>query len=312
MRAFLFPGQGSQAIGMGLSFFEAFPIAREAFEEVDDALKMRLSQMIFKGNPDELSLTENTQPALMAVSLAVVRTIVHQSGKEFEKLARYVAGHSLGEYSALCSAGSITLANTAQLLRERGCAMQDAVPVGQGGMAAILGPTLEEIEEIASEAAQDDVCVVANDNCPGQVVISGSAAAIERAGPIASGKGAKRYLPLSVSVPSHCPLMAPAAEKMRPLLRKTTVLPASIPVIANVTAMPVQDPSNIRNLLVDQLTQRVRWRETINNLVSLGVTEFVEVGAGKVLSGLVKRTCPDAKTYAINNPSDLEILFQNI
>lgn len=304
MDAFIFPGQGSQDVGMGLAFYEAFPEAREVFEEVDDSLKHKLSNIIFKGTFEDLSLTENTQPALMAVSMAVLRVILN--GKFIHEKTSFVAGHSLGEYTAFCAAQALPLSETAILLRVRGQAMQRAVPVGEGAMSAILGLSLEEVEEITKQASQNGICVIANDNCPGQIVISGETAAVANAGALALQKGARRIVELPVSAPSHSPLMMPAAEEMKKHLNETMIKKASVPVVANVTAMPVFDAVNTRALLVDQLTHRVRWRESIENLVELGVTRFVEIGAGKVLTGLIKRICPDVQVSAINIPSDLD------
>jgi len=306
MQALLFPGQGSQAVGMGKEFFENFAIAREVFEEVEEVLHQKLTGLMFNGPLEELSLTENTQPALMTVSMAILRTLVTAQNTPLEKTTHFVAGHSLGEYTALCAASALSLADTARLLRVRGQAMQQAVPVGKGAMAALLGLDLLVVEEVVSEATSGEDCVVANDNCPGQIVISGTTEAVARATELAKERGAKRVIELPVSVPSHSPLMQPAALIMQKTLAAITINPATIPVITNVTAMPVSHPLNIQEFLVTQLTQRVRWRESIENLAKLGVTRFVEVGAGKVLAGLVKRIVSDADVFSINTPYDME------
>jgi [acyl-carrier-protein] S-malonyltransferase len=306
MQALLFPGQGSQAVGMGQDFFENFATAREVFEEVDDALQQKLTHLIFKGSLEDLSLTENTQPALMAVSMAILRTLMAAQGKPLRDAVSFMAGHSLGEYTALCAAEALSLGDAACLLQFRGQAMQQAVPVGEGAMAALLGLDLSVVEDIVNEAAAGEICVVANDNCPGQIVISGTAAAVARATALAKERGAKRVVELSVSVPSHSPLMQPAAVAMQRALAAITINPAAIPVVTNVTAMPVSHPLNVQEFLIAQLTQRVRWRESIENLVKLGVTTFVEIGAGKVLAGLVKRIAPEARIFTLNTPHDME------
>jgi [acyl-carrier-protein] S-malonyltransferase len=284
MRAFIFPGQGSQAVGMGAALAGASRAAKDVFDEVDEALDQHLFRLMREGPDDELKLTENAQPAIMAHSIAVLRTM----GVELESVANFVAGHSLGEYSALCAAGSFDLATTSRLLKLRGQAMQQAVPVGQGAMAALLGADLELAQKIADAAAQGEVCTVANDNDPSQVVISGHKGAIDRAIEMAKDMGAKRAVSLPVSAPFHCPLMQPAAEAMRDALGYVVVVAPSVPLFANVTAQPVTDHDTIRNQLVEQVTGMVRWRESVANMFDAGVHEFVEVG-GKVLGAMVKR-----------------------
>src|SRR5260221_6321868 len=290
MRAFIFPGQGSQAVGMGASLAEASRAARDVFDEVDEALGQSLSRLMRDGPDEELKLTENAQPAIMANSIAVLRTM----GIQLADVANFVAGHSLGEYSALCAAGSFDLATTAKLLKLRGQAMQRAVPVGEGAMAALLGADLALAQKIAEAAAQGQVCTVANDNDPSQVVISGHKAAIDRAIEMAKEMGAKRAVLLPVSAPFHCPLMQPAAEAMRDALSYVVIEQPAVPLYANVTAQPETDPDTIRHQLVEQVTGMVRWRESIANMADAGVEHFVEIG-GKVLSPMVKRIVPDAK-----------------
>jgi [acyl-carrier-protein] S-malonyltransferase len=305
--AFLFPGQGSQAIGMGQSLAEAFPAAREVFQEVDDALGQKLFSLMRDGPEDELTLTENAQPALMAVSLAVMRVLKAEFGVGMEKAA-FVAGHSLGEYSALAAAGAIPLAATARLLKLRGQAMQRAVPVGEGAMASLIGPKtdLALAEAAAAAGAEIGVCVVANDNNAGNIVISGGKAAVDRAIEKAKEIGARAIL-LNVSAPFHCPLMQPAADEMAAALAETAISQPQVPLVANVTARPVHDPEEIRRLLVEQVTGRVRWRESVTWLAEEGgVTRFAEAGAGKVLTGMAKRIAPDAEAVALNAPADLE------
>ncbi len=305
-RAFLFPGQGSQAIGMGKPLADAFAAARETFQEVDDALSQKLSRIMWEGPESDLLLTENAQPAIMANAMAVVRVLEKEMGLDLSKHARLVAGHSLGEYSALCAAGAFTLADTARLLKTRGLAMQSAVPLGEGGMTALIGAEIEQAEEVAREAAAGGgTCVVANDNAPGQVVISGTLDALARAGEIAKALGIKRALPLPVSAPFHCPLMKPAAERMAEALAGVTIRPLSLPVLANVTASEASDPETVRRLLVEQVTGRVRWRESILSLKSLGVDTTVEFG-NKVLTGMVKRIDKNLATIALETPADLE------
>ena len=307
MRAFLFPGQGSQAVGMGAALAEASRAARDVFDEVDEALGQNLFRLMRDGPDDELKLTENAQPAIMAHSLAVLRTM----GVRLADVANFVAGHSLGEYSALCAAGSFDLATTAKLLKLRGQAMQQAVPVGQGAMAALLGADLALAQRIAEAAAQGEVCTVANDNDPSQVVISGHKGAIDRAIDLAKEMGAKRAVPLPVSAPFHCPLMQPAAEAMRDALSYVVVEAPGVPLYANVTAQPETDPDTIRNQLVEQVTGMVRWRESVANMADAGVSEFVEVG-GKVLGAMVKRIVPDAKVTSIVTIEDVEAVAKEI
>jgi [acyl-carrier-protein] S-malonyltransferase len=311
--AFLFPGQGSQAVGMGAELADAFAAARAVFEEVDDALGQRLSKLMREGPLEELTLTENAQPALMAVSLAAMAALANEFGVTVERAA-FVAGHSLGEYSALAAAGAIGLADTARLLRLRGAAMQRAVPVGEGAMASLIGPKSDvALAEAAAEAGSAaGVCVVANDNNAGNVVISGAAAAVELAIVSAKALGA-RAIPLNVSAPFHCPLMQPAAEEMARALAETPIHPPRAPLVANITARPVLDPDLIRALLVEQVTGRVRWRESMEWLAGEGaVTRFAEVGAGKVLTGIGKRIAPDAEAVALGTPADLEAFAKSL
>lgn len=305
--ALLFPGQGSQILGMGKELAEGFPAAREVFSEVDSALGQKLSDIMWDGPQETLTLTENAQPAIMAVSIAALRVLEKEAGFNLAKEAAYVAGHSLGEYSALCAAGSLSLSDTAKLLRLRGIAMQKAVPPGEGAMAALLGADMAQAAEIAGEAAGNAVCAVANDNAPGQVVISGSKAAIDRAVEIAKSKGVKRAMLLPVSAPFHCPLMQPAAEAMKAALASAKIAAPSVPVVANVTASAVSDPETIRRLLVEQVTGVVRWRESVEYLKAQGVARAIEIGAGKVLSGLVKRIAPEIECVNVGIPADLEI-----
>ena len=307
MRAFIFPGQGSQAVGMGAALADASRAARDVFDEVDEALGQNLFRLMRDGPDEELKLTENAQPAIMANSIAVLRTM----GVRLPEVASFVAGHSLGEYSALCAAGSFDLATTAKLLKLRGQAMQQAVPVGEGAMAALLGADLALAQRIAEAAAQGQVCTVANDNDPSQVVISGSKAAIDRAIEMAKEMGAKRAVPLPVSAPFHCPLMRPAAEAMRDALSYVVVRAPSVPVFANVTAEPETDPDTIRNQLVDQVTGMVRWRESVANMFDAGVHEFVEIG-GKVLGSMVKRITPDATVTSLVTIEDIELASKEI
>jgi [acyl-carrier-protein] S-malonyltransferase len=307
-RAFTFPGQGSQAVGMGKDLAEAFPAARAVFDEVDSALGQKLSALMFDGPADTLQLTENAQPALMAVSMAVIRVLETQ-GVRVADAAAYVAGHSLGEYSALCAAGVFSLADTARLLRTRGEAMQQAVPVGQGAMAAILGLDLETVLRAANDAAEGEICGVANDNAPGQVVISGHAGAVARAIELLKAAGARRALPLPVSAPFHCALMRPAADAMERALAAVEMHAPSVPVVVNVLARPTSDPAEIRRRLVEQVTGMVRWTESVRWLAGEGgVTELHELGAGKVLTGLARRIVPDIAASAVNGPADIEAL----
>lgn len=303
--AFTFPGQGSQTVGMGKALAEQFFEAAAVFEAVDDALGEPLSRLIFEGPLDELTLTQNAQPALMAVSVAAVR-VLEARGVRIKSKVAFVAGHSLGEYSALAAAGSLSVADTARLLRIRGRAMQDAVPVGTGAMAALIGVDLDTARAVAAEASGGEVCEVANDNGGGQVVISGAKAAVERALDIAKAKGVKRALLLPVSAPFHCSLMAPAAKVMEGALAAVEMNPPAVPLVANVLAAPVSDPAEIRKRLVEQVTGMVRWRESMAWLAASGVTTFVEVGSGKVLSGLVKRIVEGVDTLAVGTPQDID------
>lgn len=307
-RAFIFPGQGSQAVGMGQALAESFAAARLVFEEVDDALNQKLSKLMFAGPEADLTLTENAQPALMAVSFAVLRVLETEGGWRLADKAGFVAGHSLGEYSALAAAGALALPDAARLLKLRGQAMQKAVPVGEGAMAAMLGPELEQVQKIARQAAEETklVCDVANDNSPGQVVVSGAKAAVERAMAIATEQGVKRSVLLPVSAPFHCALMRPAADAMEEALAETKIRQPVVPVIANVTAQPVSDPVTISKLLVTQVTSTVRWRESVLAMKSLGVSKALELGAGKVLAGLVKRIDKEIEALSVGAPVDLE------
>jgi [acyl-carrier-protein] S-malonyltransferase len=309
--ALIFPGQGSQTVGMGKALADAFPASRAVFEEVDAALGESLSKLIFEGPEAELTLTANAQPALMATSMAALRALETEAGLDLARDAAYVAGHSLGEYSALCAAGALTLADTAKLLRLRGQAMQQAVPSGVGAMAAILGLDFDKVSLIAHDAARElylqaAICEAANDNGGGQVVISGTKAAVERAMELAKAAGAKRALPLAVSAPFHCTLMTPAAEAMAKALAATNISAPKVPLVANVTAGPLTDAQAIRDSLVKQVTGTVRWRESVAFMASEGVTRFVEVGAGKVLAGLVKRIADGAGAVSVGTPADVE------
>lgn len=308
--ALLFPGQGSQIVGMGKELAANFAVAREVFEEVDAALSQKLTHLMFEGPQDQLTLTENAQPAIMAVSIAALRVLQKETGFDVKARAAFVAGHSLGEYSALCAAGALSLSDTAKLLKLRGQAMQKAVPAGQGAMAALIGAEIAGAEEVAKEAAQGEVCSVANDNAPGQVVISGSKAAIDRAVEIAKAKGIKRALLLEVSAPFHCSLMQPAAMAMKDALASAKIHAPVVPVIANVTAKMESDPETIRRLLVEQVTGVVRWRESVLYLKEQGVVRGIEIGAGKVLSGLVKRIAPEIECVNIGIPADIETLMK--
>lgn len=316
-RAFIFPGQGSQAIGMGKVLAEAFGPAREVFAEVDDALSQNLSKIMWEGPEADLTLTENAQPAIMAASVAVLRVLEREGGLDVAKHARLVAGHSLGEYSALCAAGAFSLADTARLLKIRGQAMQAAVPVGEGAMIALIGADIALAEEVARDAVAqateaDPVCVVANDNAPGQVVISGRKATVERAGELAKAKGVKRAIPLAVSAPFHCPMMQPAADAMAEALAKVAISPLKAPVLANVTAGENVEPGEVRRLLVEQVTGRVRWRESIAALRGLGVEATVEFGGNKVLTGMVKRIDKDLSTISLDAPADIEAFARTL
>ena len=303
--AFIFPGQGSQAVGMGRALADAFVAARLVFEEVDAALGEALTRVIWEGPDQTLMLTENAQPALMAVSLAAMRVLETEAGVDLARDARFVAGHSLGEYSALAAAGALSIADTARLLRIRGRAMQKAVPVGTGAMAALLGLDFEQAVTVAGEAAQDQVCQAANDNGGGQVVVSGDKAAVERAVELAKARGARRAMMLPVSAPFHCTLMQPAADAMAAALARVTMKSPVVPVVANVLAKPIRDPADIVGALVAQVTGTVRWRDSISFMADAGVTRFCEVGAGKVLSGLVKRIAEGAIGVSVGTPDDV-------
>ena len=319
MRAFIFPGQGSQAVGMGKVLADAFAPARELFQEVDEELSQHLSRLMWEGPESDLILTENAQPAIMAASLAAIRVLEREGGLDLARHARLVAGHSLGEYSALCAAKSFTLSDTAKLLKIRGRAMQEAVPVGEGAMSALIGSDVALAEAAAKEAVEsapptekNPVCVVANDNAPGQVVISGTKAAVERAGEIAKAKGVKRVLPLAVSAPFHCPLMRPAADKMAEALAAVTIRPPAVPLIANVTAAETAEPDTIRRLLVEQVTARVRWRESVLAFRGAGVEMTVEAGGNKVLTGMVKRIDKELASTTLDTPADIEAFARTL
>nr|WP_310525037.1 ACP S-malonyltransferase [Polymorphobacter sp.] len=310
MRAFIFPGQGSQSVGMGRGLADASPAARAVFQEVDDALGQHLSKLMWEGPEDELTLTANAQPAIMAVSIAALR-VLESDGIRLADKAAFVAGHSLGEYTALAAAGSLGLAQTARLLRLRGQSMQAAVPVGEGAMAALLGLGFEAIAAIAAEAAQDQVCAAANDNAPGQVVVSGHVDAVARAMALARTRGARHSVLLPVSAPFHCALMQPAADAMAAALAETELRAPHVPLIANVTAAPVTDPDMIRRLLVEQVTGTVRWRESVLAMAELGVTGFVEIG-GKVLGPMVRRITPDATMQSAADMAGVEALAKDL
>ena len=311
-RALVFPGQGSQAPGMGRALAEAFVAARRLFEEVDDALSAPLSRLMFEGPESELMLTENAQPALLAVSLAVVRVLESEADFTPARHAAYVAGHSLGEYSALAAAGALPLGEAVRLVRRRGQAMQKAVPVGAGAMAALLGLDVAAAIEVAERAAQGQVCTVANDNCPGQIVVSGDRAAVERAVALAAAAGGRRSIMLPVSAPFHCPLMAPAAAVMAEALAEAVIAPPCVPLIANVTAAPTSDPAQIAELLVAQVTRLVRWRESVLRFAENGVEEVVELGAGRVLAGLVKRIDRTLSAVSVGTPAEVEALLERL
>jgi [acyl-carrier-protein] S-malonyltransferase len=310
--AFVFPGQGSQAVGMGRDLAEAFPVARHLFEEVDEALDQKLSKIMFEGPEETLILTENAQPALMAVSMAVMRVLAEDGNVTVANKAAFVAGHSLGEYSALAAASAISLGDTARLLKLRGQSMQKAVPVGVGAMAAIIGPELEVVRDIAAQAAGGQVCDVGNDNAPGQVVISGDTAAVERAVKIAADQGVRRSIMLPVSAPFHCALMEPAADVMQDALADTNLSVPVVPVVANVTAEAVSDPDVIRELLVRQVTEMVRWRECVLHMKEQGVDTLIELGAGKVLGGLTRRIDREMTGRSVQGPNDIDDLLKNI
>jgi [acyl-carrier-protein] S-malonyltransferase len=310
--AFIFPGQGSQAVGMGKALAEASAAARAIFQEVDDALGQHLSRLMFEGPEDELTLTANAQPAIMATSLAALAVLEQEGGFRLAEKAVLVAGHSLGEYSALAAAGSLPVAATARLLRLRGEAMQAAVPLGEGAMAALLGLGFEEIAAIAAEAALNgEVCAAANDNAPGQVVVSGHVEAVARAMSLAKARGARHSVLLPVSAPFHCPLMQPAAEAMARALAETAIAVPLVPLVANVTAAPVTDPEMIRRLLVEQVTGTVRWRESVTAMAEGGVTHMLELG-GRVLGPMVKRIAPDVRNLAVTRPEDIEAVLKEL
>ncbi|MEE9301123.1 MAG: ACP S-malonyltransferase [Alphaproteobacteria bacterium] len=311
-RAFVFPGQGSQAVGMGRSLAGAYPVARQVFEEVDDALGFYLSRLIFEGPPEDLMLTANAQPALMAVSLATARTVEKEGRLRLADAAAFVAGHSLGEYSALCAVGALSLADTARLLRHRGEVMQAAVPLGEGAMLALLGVGLEAARRIADQASQGEICTPANDNGPNQVVLSGHKAAIERAQKIVAEEAAGRSSLLPVSAPFHCRLMEPAAEAMAQVLEKITIAPPALPLIANMTASAVGEPAIIRRLLVEQVTGMVRWRESMFYLRDHEVESVAELGAGKVLSGLLRRIDRGLEAITVGSPAEVETFLKSL
>ena len=311
-RAFVFPGQGSQSVGMGKDLAEVFVPAREVFEEVEETLKQNLQRLMFEGPEDELTLTENAQPALMAVSLAIVRVIEVEGGVPLERSCTLVAGHSLGEYSGLAAARAFSIGDAAGLLKARGRAMQRAVPVGQGAMAVIIGLDLDQASELAAEAADGEVCQLANDNAPGQVVLSGAKAAIERAMAMAAERGARRCIELPVSAPFHCALMAPAAEAMEAVLADIAIDPPVVPLIANVTAASVADPDTIRRVLVEQVTAMVRWRESVGAMIEADIDTIVEIGAGKVLAGLARRIEPELQALSLGTVADVEAFLENI
>ena len=308
--ALVFPGQGSQAVGMGAELAKAYPVAKAVFEEIDAALGQKLSQIMWEGPIETLTLTENAQPALMAVSLATIRVLQAQKGLDIARHVKFVAGHSLGEYSALAAAGAFSIADTARLLKARGKAMQAAVPVGQGAMAALLGVGLEVGEKLAAAAlegaAEGEVCQVANDNEPTQVVISGSKTAVDRAGPLSKALGVRRFMPLNVSAPFHCALMQPAADVMAAELAKVDVKRPVVPVVANVVAAAIQEPDEIIQRLIEQVTGTVRWRECVAYMAAEGINDIYEIGAGKVLSGLAKRIAPSVNAMAVGTPAEID------
>ena len=311
-RAFVFPGQGSQQPGMGRDLAEAFTPARLLFQEVDDALSQNLSRLMFEGAEGDLTLTENAQPALLAASLAVIRVLEAEGGFDIAEQVAYVAGHSLGEYSAHAAAGTVSVADAVRLVKRRGQAMQKAVPVGEGAMAALLGLDIEAAREIAAGTTGHGVCVVANDNCPGQIVVSGHRAAVERAVELAAERGGRRSIMLPVSAPFHCPLMAPAAEVMEGALAEILLQPPRVPVVANVTAAPTSDPKEIRELLVEQVIRMVRWRETVLLFKEREVEEIVEIGAGRILAGLVKRIDRELPASSVGTAAEVEALMKRL
>jgi [acyl-carrier-protein] S-malonyltransferase len=311
-RAFVFPGQGSQAVGMGQDLAEAFPAARHLFEEVDEALKAHLTRLMFEGPESDLTLTENAQPALMAVSMAVVRVLEEQGGFALADKGVAAAGHSLGEYTALAATGALDVATTARLLRLRGQAMQAAVPVGEGAMAALMGLDMDTVRAVTEEAAQGEVCAPANDNAPGQIVVSGHAGAVDRAIERAKARGAKRAVKLAVSAPFHSSLMQPAADRMAEALAETAIAAPSLPVVSNVTAEPVSAPDEIRQRLVEQVTAPVRWRESMRYLLGQEVETLVELGSGKVLSGLARRIDKGFQAVAVGGPADVESFLESL
>lgn len=310
--AFVFPGQGSQSVGMGADLAAAFPAARAVFEEVDEALGEKLSKVIFEGPAETLTATDNAQPALMAVSMAVLRVLETEGGLDLKKKATFLAGHSLGEYAALAAGRSLNIAETARLLRLRGQAMQKAVPAGEGAMAAIIGATPEQVREICKAASSDGIVEIANDNGGGQTVISGQTDGIEKAILIAKEMKIKRALKLPVSAPFHCSMMRPAQETMAGALAKAPVMPPVVPVIANVTAEQETDTQTIRTNLINQVTGQVRWRESVENMVSAGVESFIEIGAGKVLSGLIRRISSESSVLSVGTPADIENFLKTL
>ena len=310
--AFVFPGQGSQDAGMGRELAQTFASAREVFDEVDDALGQKLSQIMWEGPKETLTLTENAQPALVAVSMAVMRVLEREHGFKLQDKVRFVAGHSLGEYSALAAAGAFSLADAARLLKLRGQAMQAAVPVGKGAMTALLGVGLDVARQVAEAAAQGDICQVANDNEPTQVVLSGEKVAIDRVPEIGKGLGVRRAVPLPVSAPFHCALMQPAADAMREALAGVTVNAPVVPVVANVLAAPISDPDEIKKRLVEQVTGTVRWRECVTYMTANGVTDVYEIGAGKVLAGLAKRIDASLNASSVGTPADIDAALARI
>jgi [acyl-carrier-protein] S-malonyltransferase len=310
--AFVFPGQGSQAVGMGAELAKTYASARAVFDEVDAALGQKLSDVMFNGPLETLTLTENAQPALMAVSLAVMRVLEQDKGFRLAAKVKYVAGHSLGEYSALAAAGALSVADAARLLKTRGRAMQDAVPVGQGAMAALLGVGKDVAEKLAAEAAQGEVCQLANDNEPTQAVISGAKSAVDRAAGLAKAHGVRRFMPLNVSAPFHCALMQPAADVMAEALAKVDVKAPAVPVVANVLAAPISDPAEIKRRLIEQVTGTVRWRECVMRMTADGVTTVYEIGSGKVLAGLAKRIAPALTATSIGTPQDIDAALPSL